>query len=117
MISAKNRLNIQICLQIRELSRLKLFGKPGHGAPTHDIRKKRFTEYQMAEIERKLREEEEQRGQPFGWSKGSKAGVMTNGDEMNGVGGSGRTMALADVGVNIDQDGHVSAETGESDNS
>ena len=24
-----------------------LFGKPGHGAPTNDIRKKKFTEYQL----------------------------------------------------------------------
>ena len=24
-----------------------LFGKPGHGAPTNDIRKKKFTEYQF----------------------------------------------------------------------
>ena len=26
-----------------------LFGKPGHGAPTENIRKKRFTEYQLTD--------------------------------------------------------------------
>ena len=26
-----------------------MFGKPGHGAPTEDIRKKRFTEYQLSD--------------------------------------------------------------------
>merc|ERR1711892_265063 len=33
--------------EIKELARLKMFGKPGHGAPTGDIRKKRFTEHQQ----------------------------------------------------------------------
>ena len=33
--------------QLRELSRTKLFGKPGHGAPTENIKKKKFTEYQL----------------------------------------------------------------------
>ena len=32
---------------MRELSRTKLFGKPGHGAPTENIKKKKFTEYQL----------------------------------------------------------------------
>ena len=35
-------------LQIRELAHANLFGKPGHGAPTSNIRKKKFTEYQLA---------------------------------------------------------------------
>ena len=35
--------------QLRELARLKLFGKPGHGAPTGNVRKKKFTEYQLTE--------------------------------------------------------------------
>ena len=26
-----------------------LFGRPGHGAPTNDIRKKKFTEYQLSD--------------------------------------------------------------------
>jgi hypothetical protein len=26
-----------------------LFGKPGHGAPTEEIRKRRFTEYQLSD--------------------------------------------------------------------
>ena len=33
--------------QLRELSRTKLFGRPGHGAPTENIKKKKFTEYQL----------------------------------------------------------------------
>lgn len=33
--------------QIREMTRSKMFGRPGHGAPTLDIRKKKFTEYQL----------------------------------------------------------------------
>ena len=36
---------------MRELSRTKLFGKPGHGAPTENIKKKKFTEYQLDSIE------------------------------------------------------------------
>lgn len=33
--------------EIKELSRGKMFGRPGHGAPTGDIRKKKFTEHQL----------------------------------------------------------------------
>jgi len=33
--------------EIRELSKNKIFGRPGHGAPTYDIRKKKFTEHQL----------------------------------------------------------------------
>ena len=33
--------------ELKELSRAKMFGRPGHGAPTKDIRKKKFTEHQM----------------------------------------------------------------------
>ena len=36
---------------MREQAHLNLFGKPGHGAPTENIRKKRFTEYQLSEAE------------------------------------------------------------------
>ena len=36
---------------MREQAHLNLFGRPGHGAPTENIRKKRFTEYQLAEAE------------------------------------------------------------------
>ena len=39
----------QIRFQIRELAHVHLFGKPGHGAPTEDIRKKKFTEYQLSD--------------------------------------------------------------------
>ncbi|XP_059098913.1 uncharacterized protein LOC131893000 isoform X2 [Tigriopus californicus] len=39
--------------QIRELARLKHFGRPGHGAPTENIRKKKFTEYQFQDVEHK----------------------------------------------------------------
>ena len=35
------------CLQVRELAREKLFGRPGHGAPTEQIRKRLFTEHQL----------------------------------------------------------------------
>ena len=38
-----------IGFQIRELAHVHLFGKPGHGAPTEDIRKKKFTEYQLSD--------------------------------------------------------------------
>lgn len=40
--------------QIRELAHANLFGKPGHGAPTENIRKKKFTEYQLADEENHL---------------------------------------------------------------
>jgi len=33
--------------EIKELARAKMFGKPGNGAPTEDIRKKKFTEHQI----------------------------------------------------------------------
>merc|ERR1719322_1509528 len=33
--------------ELRELRRQKMFGRPGHGAPTGDIRKKKFTEHQL----------------------------------------------------------------------
>lgn len=33
--------------EIKDLSRNKMFGRPGHGAPTQDIRKKKFTEHQL----------------------------------------------------------------------
>lgn len=36
-------------LQIRDLSNLRLFGRPGHGAPTENIRKQKFTEYQLTD--------------------------------------------------------------------
>jgi len=44
-------------LQIRELSRQKLFGRPGHGAPTENIRKKKFTEYQLFDENAKRRDD------------------------------------------------------------
>ena len=37
---------------LKELSRAKMFGRPGHGAPTRDIRKKKFTEHQMNSLTR-----------------------------------------------------------------
>ena len=40
--------------QLRELSRTKLFGKPGHGAPTENIKKKKFTEYQLDRIDKEM---------------------------------------------------------------
>ena len=39
---------------MRELSRTKLFGKPGHGAPTQNIKKKKFTEYQLDKVEKEM---------------------------------------------------------------
>lgn len=41
-----------LLFKIRELAHANLFGKPGHGAPTENIRKKKFTEYQLADEER-----------------------------------------------------------------
>jgi len=38
------------------MSRNKLFGRPGHGAPTDNIRKKKFTEYQLSEETRRVHE-------------------------------------------------------------
>ena len=32
------------------MAQASLFGKPGHGAPTNDIRKKKFTEYQFDQL-------------------------------------------------------------------
>ena len=29
------------------MAQASIFGRPGHGAPTNDIRKKKFTEYQL----------------------------------------------------------------------
>ena len=43
-------------LQIRDLSKLRLFGRPGHGAPTENIRKKKFTEYQLTENDERRRQ-------------------------------------------------------------
>ena len=40
--------------QLRELSRTKLFGRPGHGAPTENIKKKKFTEYQLEKVEKEM---------------------------------------------------------------
>ena len=37
-------------MQLREMAQASLFGKPGHGAPTNDIRKKKFTEYQFDQL-------------------------------------------------------------------
>ncbi|XP_023345523.1 uncharacterized protein LOC111714611 isoform X2 [Eurytemora carolleeae] len=34
---------------INELARQRMFGRPGHGAPTVDIRKKKFTEHQLSD--------------------------------------------------------------------
>ena len=42
-------------LQIRDLSNLRLFGRPGHGAPTENIRKKKFTEYQLTDSDERIR--------------------------------------------------------------
>jgi len=33
--------------EIKEIAKQKMFGRPGHGAPTQDIRKKKFTEHQL----------------------------------------------------------------------
>jgi len=33
--------------EIKEITKQRMFGRPGHGAPTQDIRKKRFTEHQL----------------------------------------------------------------------
>ena len=38
--------------ELKELSRGRMFGRPGHGAPTTDIRKKKFTEHQMNNLTR-----------------------------------------------------------------
>ena len=34
-------------MQLRDMAQASIFGRPGHGAPTNDIRKKKFTEYQL----------------------------------------------------------------------
>ena len=34
-------------LKVKEMSRVKMFGRPGNGAPTGDVRKKKFTEHQL----------------------------------------------------------------------
>jgi len=33
--------------EVKEMSRIKMFGRPGNGAPTGDVRKKKFTEHQL----------------------------------------------------------------------
>ena len=33
--------------EVREMANNKLFGRPGNGAPLEDVRKKKFTEYQL----------------------------------------------------------------------
>merc|ERR1712223_658856 len=52
---AKKREQLEVELkdqiEMREQAHLNLFGKPGHGAPTENIRKKKFTEYQLSEAE------------------------------------------------------------------
>lgn len=48
---------------------MKLFGRPGHGAPTVNVRKKRFTEHQMAdEQKRHLLKMQVERGGGFSWA-------------------------------------------------
>ena len=41
--------NMIIFQQIKACQHVNLFGKPGHGAPTEEIRKRRFTEYQLSD--------------------------------------------------------------------
>ena len=41
------RVQLPLSLQIRNLSNQRLFGRPGHGAPTENVRKKKFTEHQL----------------------------------------------------------------------
>ena len=48
-------------LQIRDLSNLKLFGRPGHGAPTENIRKKKFTEHQLTDSSENCNQPQQQR--------------------------------------------------------
>ena len=36
--------------EAREFSKMRMFGRPGHGAPTVDNRKKRFTEHQFDKL-------------------------------------------------------------------
>ena len=36
--------------EAREYSKMRMFGRPGHGAPTIDNRKKRFTEHQFDKL-------------------------------------------------------------------
>jgi len=38
--------------ELKGLQKSKMFGRPGHGAPTQDIRKKKFTEHQMNNLTR-----------------------------------------------------------------
>merc|ERR1711997_760725 len=51
----QNKKREQLEQEIREQEEIKacqhvnLFGKPGHGAPTEEIRKRRFTEYQLSD--------------------------------------------------------------------
>ena len=55
---------------MRELANLKLFGRPGHGAPTVDIRKKRFTEYQLVDLEK--RRHQHKSDAAFNWSTNAR---------------------------------------------
>lgn len=43
----EEQVNARDLEDIKELAKLRMFGRPGHGAPTMDIRKKKFTEHQM----------------------------------------------------------------------
>ena len=56
-------------MQLRELAQASLFGKPGHGAPTNDIRKKKFTEYQFDQLAKQAMDsalEEKDRSDRYG---------------------------------------------------
>jgi hypothetical protein len=48
-IPHKFLLSFRNIIQIRSLAHRKLFGRPGHGAPTENLRKQKFTEYQLSE--------------------------------------------------------------------
>ena len=47
---------------------MKLFGRPGHGAPTGNNRKKIFTEHQLTESDLKIKTQAEQNSSGFGWT-------------------------------------------------
>jgi hypothetical protein len=46
-------LNQREMAEVRDMARAKMFGRPGNGAPTVDVRKKKFTEHQLDHDQKK----------------------------------------------------------------
>ena len=60
------------------MAQASLFGKPGHGAPTNDIRKKKFTEYQFDQLAKQAMdsalEENDRSGYGGGFTENHRGG-------------------------------------------